>query len=278
MPISDQDPLQDADPPLRPMHPPHPATVTPGPPPLDDLPPLPPITRQTALFLDFDGTLVDIATRPELVVVPPDLVDVLKRLCDQLDGAVAIVSGRAMADLDRFLAPLELTCAAEHGAQHRLMGGDVVQMAAPDIHTVAGIAIKLASQHSGLRVELKSAAVALHYRQAPALEALCLEAMNEAVRRTPGMELLQGKFVFEIKPAGVSKGTAIRSFMAHAPFAGRLPVFAGDDTTDEAGFAAVAGMKGQTIKVGAGETLATLRCASPSRLRDWLQSSAAGLA
>ncbi|RYG85485.1 MAG: trehalose-phosphatase, partial [Alphaproteobacteria bacterium] len=130
-----------------------------------------------ALFLDFDGTLVDIATRPELVVVPPELIDVLRHLNDRLDGAVAIVSGRALSDLDRFLSPLNLTCAAEHGAQHRLAGGEVAQVAAPDIHTVAGIALKLASQHDGLRVELKSAAVALHYRQVPALEALCLRRL-----------------------------------------------------------------------------------------------------
>lgn len=239
---------------------------------------VPRITDRTALFLDFDGTLVDIATRPELVQVPPDLVDVLRTLHDKLDGALAIVSGRALADLDRFLMPLRLTSAAEHGAQLRLAGGGVTQMAAPDIHTVEGIAIKLASQHSGLRVELKSAAVALHYRQAPALEAVCLEAMREAVRRTPGMELLHGKFVFEIKPAGVSKGTAIRNFMAQPPFAGRVPMFAGDDTTDEAGFAAVAALQGHTIKVGEGASLATARIASPTRLRDWLYACAAGLA
>ncbi|RYX92786.1 MAG: trehalose-phosphatase [Comamonadaceae bacterium] len=273
MQISDLDPLKLPDP--APDAGVSPSQAAPAP---ELLRHLPRINRDTALFLDFDGTLVDIATRPELVQVPPDLVDVLKTLYDKLDGAIAIVSGRALSDLDRFLSPLQLTSAAEHGAQQRLSGGEVTQMAAPDIHTVEGIAIQLASQHSGLRVELKSAAVALHYRQAPKLEAVCLEAMQEAVRRSPGMELLHGKFVFEIKPAGVSKGTAINSFMAQPPFAGRVPMFAGDDTTDEAGFAAVVAMKGDTIKVGEGETLATSRCANPTQLRDWLHACAAGLA
>lgn len=235
------------------------------------LPALPGIDAQTALFLDFDGTLADLAPQPEAVQLAADLIPVLTQLAAQLNGALAIVSGRRLADLDGFLAPLRLPSAAEHGAQHRAAGGEVICLAAPDLRAVARLATALAARHAGLRVEVKSAAVALHYRHAPALEALALQVMQDAAQRTPGLELLRGKSVLEIKPAGISKGTAIEAFMASAPFAGRLPLFAGDDTTDEAGFSAVQLLGGQGIKVGEGSTLAQFRCASPAALRQWLR-------
>ncbi|MES2361190.1 MAG: trehalose-phosphatase [Pseudomonadota bacterium] len=234
---------------------------------------LPAVMPQTALFLDFDGTLAEIASQPELVQVPADLADTLRHLAGRLGGALAIVSGRRLADIDGFLAPLLLPVAAEHGAVQRLSNERTVHHATPDLHDIARVALALAAQHAGLHVEIKSAAIALHYRHAPELESLCLEAMAEAVKRTPGVDLMQGKCVVEIKPAGVSKGTAIQAFMAEAPFAGRVPVFAGDDTTDEAGFAAVQSMGGQGIKVGAGDSLAEYRCASPAMVRQWLQSA-----
>ncbi len=236
-------------------------------------PRLPRITAQTALFLDFDGTLVDIAEQPELVQVSPDLPHLLADLHTALGGALAIVSGRRLSDIDHFLAPQILPASAEHGAQFRLGDGSLRQAASPDLHEVSRVALALAAQHAGLKVEIKNTAVSLHYRQAPQLEALCLEAMAEAVKRSPGLELMQGKCVFDIKAAGVSKGSAIASLMGHPPFAGRLPLFAGDDTTDEAGFAAVQGLGGEGIKVGVGHSLAERRCASPAELRQWLQTS-----
>ena len=239
-------------------------------------PALPPLTRQTALFLDFDGTLVDIAPEPELVSVPTGLVDLLDALSRQLDGAVAIVSGRELADLDRYLSPLKLPTAGEHGAVHRHAGGRIEQLAAPPRQDVQRVAQALAAEHAGLRVEIKSAAVALHYRHAPQLRELCLLTMAEAAKRTPGVELIKGKFVFEVKPAATSKGSAISAFMAQAPFAGRVAVFAGDDTTDESGFAVMRTLGGSGIKVGAGETLADLRCPSPAAFRDWLKTSLQG--
>ncbi len=231
---------------------------------------LPAIVAHTALFLDFDGTLVDLAPQPEAVQLVAGLVPALARLSTQLGGALAIVSGRTLTDLDGFLAPLRLPSAAEHGARRRVAGGVAVSLAAPDLQEVARRAAELMVHHPGLRVEVKSAAVALHYRHAPELEALCLQVMQEAAGNTPGVELLRGKFVFEIKPSGVSKGTAIEAFMAEPPFAGRIPLFAGDDTTDEAGFSAVQFMGGEGIKVGEGATLARWRCASPTALRQWL--------
>lgn len=243
------------------------SATPPASPPLSDLPA---IGAHSALFLDFDGTLVDLAPQPEAVQLVAGLVPALARLSTQLGGALAIISGRTISDLDGFLAPLRLPAAAEHGAQRRAAGGLAVSLAAPDLQEVARRAAELMVRHPGLRVEVKSAAVALHYRHAPELEALCLQVMQEAAARTPGVELLRGKFVFEVKPAGVSKGTAIEAFMAEPPFAGRVPLFAGDDTTDEAGFSAVQFMGGEGIKVGEGTTLARYRCASAAALRQWL--------
>lgn len=234
---------------------------------------MPRITAQTALFLDFDGTLVDIAPQPDLVQVAPGVTDLLAGLHEALGGALAIVSGRKLSDLDHFLAPKLLPVSAEHGAQFRLGDGSLSQAASPNLHEVSRVALALAAQHAGLKVEIKNTAVSLHYRQAPELESLCLEALAEAVKRSPGLELMQGKCVFDIKAYGVSKGSAIAAMMGQPPFAGRLPLFAGDDTTDEAGFASVQGLGGEAVKVGEGHSLAEHRCASPSELRQWLKAS-----
>jgi trehalose 6-phosphate phosphatase len=234
---------------------------------------LPLINSRSALFLDFDGTLVDIAQQPDQVVIPDYMVELLSGLSAQLGGALAIVSGRKMTDLDKFLSPLRLPAAAEHGAEQRLPTGNLVHLAAPKLHPVIRVMLALASEHAGLRAEIKSSAAALHYRQAPALEELCLQTLAEAVKLTPGVELLHGKCVLEVKPAGISKGTAMEMFMLYPPFAGRQPVFAGDDTTDEAGFAAMLTLGGQGVKIGQGATLARHRCKSPELLRQWLQHS-----
>jgi trehalose 6-phosphate phosphatase len=228
-------------------------------------------SRSTALFLDFDGTLADLAPQPEAVQVVDGLVPLLRLLSSHVDGALAIVSGRRLIDLDGFLQPLKLPSAAEHGAQRRLADGQLISLPPPDLQHAVKAANALAVQHAGLRVEIKNAAVALHYRHAPELEMLCRQIMTEAVAASTGVELLSGKYVFEIKPAGVSKGTAIADFMRHAPFAGRVPLFAGDDVTDEAGFSAVQALGGFGIKVGEGETVAHYRCPSPAALRQWLQ-------
>jgi trehalose 6-phosphate phosphatase len=223
-----------------------------------------------ALFLDFDGTLVDLASQPEAIAVPPDLPEILAELSLRVGGALAIVSGRKLTDLDRFLNPLRLPVAAEHGAQRRLHTGETMMLATPDLREVIRAAYQFAERHPGLQIEVKSAAVALHYRHAPELQARCLEFMCNAAESTPGVELLHGKCVFEIKPSGISKGTAINDFMKWRPFKGRLPIFAGDDVTDEAGFSVVQALGGVAIKVGSGPTLASHRCPSPAELLAWL--------
>ena len=242
------------------------------------LPSPPPISLTgTALFLDFDGTLADIAPQPDAVVVPPELIDVLQRLAERLDGALAVVSGRRLADLDHFLAPLKLPAAAEHGALRRLASGRLTEPRPPDLGYATVVAEQLMSHYPGLRMERKTSSVALHYRQLPDLAQTCLAAMAEACERTPGTELLQGKCVVELKPLGVDKGHALACFMKEPPFAGRLPWFAGDDLTDESGFAWAQQAGGAAIKVGEGDSAARHRIDSPAALRSWLAQALATL-
>jgi trehalose 6-phosphate phosphatase len=233
----------------------------------------PRLTPGSALFLDFDGTLADLAPQPEAVHVAHGLVSSLAELYELLDGALAIVSGRRLNDIDHFLTPLTLPAACEHGAQHRHADGRLTSLRAPDLTPVLAAANGLADRHDGLRVEQKVAAVALHYRHAPALESLCRKVLSDVVARTPGLELMEGKCVLEVKPAGVNKGLAIEAFLSEPPFKGRQPVFAGDDVTDEAGFAVVQRLGGQGLKVGDGPSLAQHRCDSPQALREWLHRS-----
>jgi trehalose 6-phosphate phosphatase len=230
----------------------------------------PRLTPDAALFLDFDGTLVDIAETPEAIEVPSALVPLLSDLSDLLDGALAVVSGRQIDVLDRFLAPLRLPAAGEHGVQRRDAEGRMQEQRAPDLKLVLDTANELARVYEGLLVERKHAAIALHYRLAPQLEAVCRDALLRTIDGQPQLELLHGKFVFEVKPAGINKGIAIDAFLREAPFAGRMPVFAGDDTTDESGFAIVQPRGGVAIKVGSGPSLALHRLDSPRAVFEWL--------
>lgn len=235
---------------------------------------LPLLTSAHALFLDFDGTLTEMAPRPEAVRIASGLVPTLSALHTQLGGALAIVTGRREIDIDTFLAPLRLPLATEHGAQYRLGEGPArPSIQPPDLEPVLYAAQVLAAQHPGLLVEPKRASVALHYRQAPHLEALCHDTLARAMQGVDGVELLRGKCVFEVKPRGIHKGQAILDFMTQPPFAGRVPVFVGDDVTDEAGFAAVQALGGWGIKVGEGPTAAQHRCMTPAALRGWLSAA-----
>lgn len=231
-----------------------------------------------ALFLDFDGTLVDIAPQPEAVVVPDGLVPMLGALQQYLGGAVAVISGRPMSQIDDFLAPLRLPLAGVHGAERRGANGEVTLLPAHPLQQVEDAANALAQQHPALLVENKRGSIALHYRQAPELEALCLETMHSAVDQSPGLTLLHGKMVVEAKPGGASKGRAIEAFMHEPPFAGRLPVFVGDDFTDEVGFSTVQRLGGLGIKVGEGQSVAWKRLDTPAMLRGEMQKAVAAKA
>ncbi|KAF3998391.1 trehalose-phosphatase [Glaciimonas immobilis] len=221
----------------------------------------------SALFLDFDGTLVDLAPRPEEVVVSPQLIDTLRSLYDFLDGRLAIVSGRPIAQIDTMLSPLILPVAGVHGMERRDAGMALHYAPIPDFFAVQACALRLEESHPTLRVEQKRGTLALHYRQAPELEALCQSELTIALRDCPGMILLHGKMVFEVKPATVTKGAAIEKFLAESPFMGTSPIFAGDDTTDESGFEYVQKTGGIGIKIGEGNSVARYRIASPHALR-----------
>lgn len=224
-----------------------------------------------ALFLDFDGTLVDLAPQPEAVMVPAGLVETLDGLNAYLGGALALISGRPIEQIDAFLRPLRVPVAGVHGAERRAYDGAVSLMSTHPLQLVEEAALALASRHPGLIVENKRGSIALHFRQVPELEPLCLQAMQRAVEESPGLTLLRGKMVFEAKPGGASKGQAIAAFLQEPPFAGRTPVFAGDDFTDEVGFSTVQRMQGLGIKVGEGATVAWHRLDSPAALRDELR-------
>jgi trehalose 6-phosphate phosphatase len=225
-----------------------------------------------ALFLDFDGTMVDIAPQPHAVEVPGALIGVLGDVKQYLQGAVAVISGRPIAQLDAFLQPLQLPAAGIHGAERRDAEGRLHVMDTHPLDQVERAARSLAEQHPGLLVEDKRSSLALHYRQRPDLEALCLATMQRAVEESPGLTLLRGKMVAEAKPGGASKGRAIEDFLREAPFAGRTPVFIGDDITDEVGFSTVQRLGGMGLKVGEGPSVAWRRIADPASLRRELEA------
>jgi len=231
-----------------------------------------------ALFLDFDGTMVDIAPQPEAVHVPQPLIAHLTWLQGYLEGAVAVISGRPIEQIDSFLRPLKLPVSGVHGAERRGADGAMTLLSTHPLDAVEQAATALAAQHPGLLVENKRGSIALHYRQAPQLEQLCVDAMQQAVEDSPGLTLLRGKMVVEAKPGGASKGRAIDAFMKEAQFAGRTPLFIGDDFTDEVGFSTVQRAGGLGIKVGEGTTVAWQRLPNPAALRLELEAAYAAKA
>lgn len=205
----------------------------------------------TALFLDVDGVLLGFAHAPDAVRVPAALIERLDELHAQLGGALALVSGRSIATLDALFAPLTLPCAGLHGLERR-NGGDMhrLHVDASELDAVRAAALVVAARYPGALVEDKGIALALHWRAEP-LAAADLQALAaSAVMRLPGYHLQPGDHVVELKPAGADKGLAIEAFLQESPFAGRVPVFAGDDLTDEHGFEAVNLRGGISILVG----------------------------
>jgi len=233
------------------------------------------LSPSCALFLDFDGTLVDLAPQPDAVIVPAGLLPTLDALSQYLGGALALISGRPIEQIDAFMKPLHLPVAGVHGTERRRADGDMALLSTHPLHHVEQAAQDLVERHPQLRIENKRGSLALHYRQAPELECLCLRAMQAAVEQSPGLTLLRGKMVVEAKPGGASKGHAIEAFMQEAPFAGRRPLFVGDDFTDEVGFSTVQRLQGVGVKIGEGASVAWQRLASPAALRQQLQDAVA---
>jgi trehalose 6-phosphate phosphatase len=223
-----------------------------------------------AIFFDFDGTLVELAPRPEEVQVHEEIPLLLAQLNAALGSAVALVSGRPVAEIDHHLRPLKLCVAGVHGAERRGADGHMRRIAVGGLCEAAALIEALCRQHPALRMEAKPGAIALHYRQAPELEDACLDAMSRAIRLADGMTLLRGKKVVEMKPRRADKGAAIRSFLEERQFRHRRPWFFGDDVTDESAFEAVQALGGVAVKIGDGETLAAHRLPDPAAVRAWL--------
>jgi trehalose 6-phosphate phosphatase len=227
-------------------------------------PPLP--QRNWALFFDLDGTLLDIATTPDAVIVPGDLVADLKAAAGRLGGALAIVSGRDLREIDELLDPLRLPAAGEHGAVVRLPSGfhDEVALRVPG-DWIARLR-HLEMTCPGVLIELKRHNVVAHYRNAATHEAAVRDAALELVSHdSNSFELLEAKMAVEIRPRAVTKARAVECLMEVAPFAGRIPVFVGDDMTDRDGFVAAVERGGVALDVD------TSFAGRPNNVRAWLK-------
>lgn len=233
------------------------------------------------LFLDVDGTLLDIAGRPDGVVVSPVLRQTLGTLNERLEGAVALVSGRAISDIDGLFAPLRLRASGVHGAEMRFDPNGGVEVS-PEYHlpeaVVAGLRA-IAERHPGTLVEDKRFSVAVHYRAVPAAGSE-LENQLAIFLRSPecdGCRILPGHMVFEIKRSGFNKGAAVGAFMSRRPFEGRQPIFIGDDVTDLPGFTRALAAGGLAYSVTTPRTGVSAHFADPDAVRSWLRDLAVSL-
>ncbi len=226
-----------------------------------------------ALFLDLDGTLVEIAATPAGIAAPPDLAALLQRLAQALDGALAIVSGRPIADIDRVLAPARFCAAGVHGAEIRATADGEVKLIAPALDAPFIDSVRdLSNLHPGIVVEPKSAAIAVHYRLAEHQAGEVERRLRALMPRSDdSLDLRPGKMVAEVIQKHVSKGAAVESFMHHAPFSARFPVVIGDDHTDLSAFQAAESLGGRGLRV-AGEFFdaASADFGGTAEVRQWL--------
>jgi trehalose 6-phosphate phosphatase len=225
-----------------------------------------------ALFLDVDGCLLDFAGQPDAVSVPASLRDVLQSLASRLGGALALVSGRPLAGLDQLFAPLQLPAAGLHGLEWRSATSRLAAPPAPAaLAAIRDEAAGIAHGYPGALVEDKGVAIGLHWRGAPAAMQALQGFAEAALPRLPGYRLQHGDSVVELRPVGGDKGSAIAALLEEPPFHGRIPVFAGDDITDESGFAVVNARGGLSVLVGDREpSAAHYALRSPNAVRRWL--------
>lgn len=232
---------------------------------LDPLPPL----AEAALLLDLDGTLLDIAPRPDLVTVAPGLAEALRRLRGLLADALAVITGRPVDTVDALLPDLPYAVAGEHGGAVRHAPGEPV--ARPDLPAPPAAwlteAEALVRAHPGTLLERKTRGFALHFRAAPDAGAALHDALAALVAEAPAFQLLPAHMLWEIRPRGADKGHALRAVMARAPFAGRKPVFVGDDVTDEDAIRAARALGGAGYQVA--DAFGT-----PDGVRSWLGNTA----
>ena len=224
-----------------------------------------------AFFFDLDGTLAGIQPHPDDVVVPDTVLENLQQLSRLNEGALALISGRSMAELD-----VHFPLAGVHGAERRDIHDQLHVVSLPEtlikaLHTQLSSALE---SLPGTELEAKGMAFALHYRQAPHHEAAVFAIARSVADAHPQLALQPGKCVVEIKPEGINKGAAIAAFMAEPPFKGSTPVFICDDLTDEAGFRVVNQAEGIAVKVGPGDTVAEWRLADVASVWQWISDIA----
>jgi trehalose 6-phosphate phosphatase len=230
--------------------------------------------RKTAILLDIDGTLLDLAPTPHDVRVPSTLRRTLERLQECTSGALALVSGRSLDDIDLIFKPLKLSAVGGHGAEIRLKANGTANrnVALPLDDELKQQLINIAHLDPAIIVEDKDYSLAIHYRLAPDKRRAIEDAIEEIRAELPdSLEVLPGKSVIEVKKIGFNKGTAIRELMSHPPFAGRRPIFVGDDTTDEAAFAVMPEFDGLAVSVGRMVPGVAKRFETPGDVRRWLE-------
>jgi trehalose 6-phosphate phosphatase len=229
---------------------------------------LPPFDR-AALLLDLDGTLIDLAPAPDQVVVPPRLTETLHRLRDRLGGALAVVTGRPIAQVDALLGDAPHAIAGEHGGALRHAPDAAIER--PNLPTPPAAwrdaAARIASAHPGALLEHKERGFVLHFRAAPEHGPSLRAAVEALTAGAPGFLIMTAHMAWEVRPAGTDKGRAVRTLMERPPFAGRVPIFVGDDVTDEDAIAAARALGGAGFKVDTA-------FGSPAGVRAWLDAVA----
>jgi len=236
------------------------------------VPPL--FSGKFAYFFDLDGTLAEIKPHPDEVSVPDDILARLSLLAELNDGALALISGRSITELEQLARPYHFPLAGVHGAERRDINGQTHRVTLPEnIRQPLEKELRQAlATLDGVELEVKGMAFALHYRHGQQHESTLFELAKSVVARYPQLAMQPGKCVVELKPSGINKGEAIAEFLRTPPFVGRTPVFLGDDLTDENGFAVVNKLGGISIKVGAGDTQAKWRLGRVQDVYQWLEN------
>jgi trehalose 6-phosphate phosphatase len=233
----------------------------------------PPLSRDDCLFLDVDGTLIELSDTPFDVHADDDLKRLLQDVSARLGGALALVSGRSIEYLDALFAPLRLPCAGLHGVERRTAQGVNFGAELPNstLDAVRPLLIDLVKEHVGTLLEDKGATIAVHYRLAPQFAAEVRVAVESiAASLSDRYQVQSGNMMLEIKPRGSDKGTAIKAFLTEPPFKGRQPICVGDDLTDLHGFKEVVAQGGASIGVGQRVT-GQFHLADPAAVRAWLR-------
>lgn len=243
---------------------------------------LPLLASDAALFLDIDGTLIEFVPRPEEARVPPALLDTIAALRRALGGALAVVSGRKLADIDRLFAPLSLAAGGQHGSEARFTPGAVAEVFVSPERPLAAMLAHVEpflARHPSIRVERKGLSTAFHYRDAVEVAPALRSVVEEAVAPFAGtLHLLDSHLCYDVRALHANKGKVVERFLAVPPFAGRVPVYVGDDWTDEDGFTAALAANGRAIRVGAPRpTVATETLSDPYAVQHWLEASLAAL-